>query len=171
MRRESFDWRRKRWLYCFAGQRGPQQANVLKTVLPLEGIRRWLEWNIESQRRIRVEASLHCLSKLVFSGPQDWFWWSSFFPEWRMLHQVVFHLLGVLVLQKGSKYCHVYSLSRTRMLLQVCTNPPWSLYPLPSLISNCPLECREGPGGWGYALKTRNGGHRKACVPRSPPGH
>ena len=103
MWRESFDWRRKRWLYCFAGQRGPQQANVLKTVPPLEGIRRWLEWNIESQRRIRVEASLHCLSKLVFSGPQDWFWWSSFFPEWRMLHQVVFHLLGVLVLQKGSK--------------------------------------------------------------------
>jgi len=31
-----------REVYCFARQRGPQQANALKTVLPLEGFRRWL---------------------------------------------------------------------------------------------------------------------------------
>ena len=54
---------------------GSQQANALKTVLPLEGIRRWFyslgvgetvpikrEWKTGLQIRIRVEASLRCLS-------------------------------------------------------------------------------------------------------------
>ena len=57
------------------GKGGSQQANALKTVLPLEGIRRWFyslgvgetvpikrEWKIGLQIRIRVEASLRCLS-------------------------------------------------------------------------------------------------------------
>ena len=33
--------KKKQLLYCFAGQRGPQLANDLKTVPPSEGVRRW----------------------------------------------------------------------------------------------------------------------------------
>ena len=53
------------------------------------------------------------------------------------------------------------------------TVPPLSLYPLPFLISNClnlPLGTQRRPWRLSEAhfLKTRNGGHRKAFVPRSP---
>ena len=38
-RRQSFAWSRKEYLYCFAGQRGSQWANALKTVCPnLQGL-------------------------------------------------------------------------------------------------------------------------------------
>ena len=50
-----------------------------------------------------MEASLHCLSKLVFSGPQDWFWGPPSSLNEECLIKLFFHLLGVLVLQKGSK--------------------------------------------------------------------
>ena len=32
--------------------------------------------------------------KAGIQQPQDWFWWSSFFPEKRMLHQVVVSFVG-----------------------------------------------------------------------------
>ena len=55
------------------------------------------------------------------------------------------------------------------------TVPPLSLHPLPSLLSNClnlPLGTQGRP--WRLSevhfLRTRNGGHRKAFVPRSPTG-
>ena len=55
------------------------------------------------------------------------------------------------------------------------TVPPWSLHPLPSLISSClnlPLETQGR--SWrlkeAHFLKIRNGEHRKAFVLRSPTG-
>ena len=56
------------------------------------------------------------------------------------------------------------------------TVPPLSLHPLPSLASNC-LNLSPGTQGrsWWlnegmHFLRTRNGGDRKALVPRSPTG-
>ena len=49
--------------------------------------------------------------------------------------------------------------------------PPWSLHPLPSLMSSClnlPFDSGKVLEAVVYSLKTSNGGHRKACVPRSP---
>ena len=65
----------------------------------------------------------------------------TFSLECRRLHQVVniVHLLG-LVLQKSSKILLCVSLGGNQDLPQA---PPWSLHPLPSLISSCltcPLE-------------------------------
>ena len=45
--------------------------------------------------------------------------------------------------RKGQRYCYVYSLRMNQdpaPRLHYCflTAPPWSLHPLPSLISNCP---------------------------------
>ena len=54
-------------LLCQA--KGATEPNALKTVPPLEGVRRWLV-SLRSGIRSRVEASGHCLLKLVFSGPR-----------------------------------------------------------------------------------------------------
>ena len=77
--------------------------------------------------------------------------------------------LGVLVLQKNSRYCYVYSLRRNQdpaPRLHYCflIAPPLSLYSLPSLIRNC-LNLPFGTQGRlrrlneAYFLQTRNGGH------------
>ena len=91
----------------------------------------------------------------------------------------IFHLLGVLVLRESSRYCHVYPLRGNQdpgPRLQYClwTASPLSLCPLPSLISDC-LNLPFGTQGrsWRlkpYSLQARNGGCRKASVPRSPTG-
>ena len=85
----------------------------------------------------------------------------TFFLEWRMLHQVVniFHLLGVLVLQKSSKillclYLEMEpgSFPKAALLFLPCVTPPLCysshIHSLPWLITvwTCPLELREGHG-------------------------
>ena len=51
--------------------------------------------------------------------------------------------------------------------------PPWSLPPLPSLGEE-PAPGNSGkvlePQREAHFLRTRNGGHRKACMPSSPTG-
>ena len=51
------------------------------------------EWKIGPQIRIGVEASLHCFSKLVFSGPRTG---PGGLPSFWKLECSNFHLLGVL---------------------------------------------------------------------------
>ena len=75
--------------------------------------------------------------------------------------------------------CSVHSLRRNQDLvprLRDCllTAPPWSLQPLPALMSNL-LTLLFGTQGGSWRLKPipqkqEMGGHRKACVPRSPAG-
>ena len=77
----------------------------------------------------------------------------------------IFHLVGALVLQKSAKVLFCVSLEGSQdpaPRLHCCflTALPWSLHPLPSLISNC-LNLHFG---------TQGRGHRKAFVPRSPTG-
>ena len=76
MWRQSFGWRRKRELYCFARQRRPQQANTLKIVHPWErlgncfiilGVENRARCVCEGEMRIRIEVSLHYFSKLMLS--------------------------------------------------------------------------------------------------------
>ena len=65
--------------------------------------------------------------------------------------------------------------SAPRLCYCCLTVPPWSWHSLPSLISsywNRPLGTQERPRrpNEAHFLKTRNGGHRKAFLPRSPTG-
>ena len=90
------------------------------------------------------------------------------------------YLLGGLVLQKNSKILlSIFLEEGPRLCPQSCTiiswlTPPCSLHPLPSLSSNCLNLSFGAQGRWWrlkfFFLKTRNGGYRKACVPRSPTG-
>ena len=49
----SFFFLKEKTLYLFAKQRGPQQANAIKTMLPLEGIMKWF-FSLSSGIRIRA---------------------------------------------------------------------------------------------------------------------
>ena len=81
------------------------------------------------------------------------------------------------MLQKGSKILLCIFLEgepkdpAPRLPYCLLATPPWSLHPLSSLVSNCPLELREVTEAETYSLKARNGGPRKACIPRSLTGH
>ena len=60
---------RNKWLFLLCRAK---EDNALKTALLWErtgGVLIVLEWKIRPQIRIRVDASLHSSSKLVFSGP------------------------------------------------------------------------------------------------------
>ena len=112
---------------------------------------------------------------------QDWVWLSSFLLERRMLHQGVntFHLLGGLVLQKGSKIllcifleedpgsCPKAALLSIDGSSLVSVSPPFQVEQLfePALWTSGKVTEAEA-----YSRKTRNGGHSKACIPRSPIG-
>ena len=101
-------------------------------------------------------------------------WW-SFLNEEFFIN--IFHLLGILVLQKGSKILLCIFLEKEpdpgpKLHYCFCSSPVSAT--LPSLISNC-LNLPFGTQGKVleaevYSLKIRYGGHRKACVPRSPTG-
>ena len=75
-------------------------------------------------------------------------------------------------------HCYVYPLRGTqdpvpRLCCCCLSLPPLSLPPLPSLLSNCRnLPIATQGRSWrlneAHFLKTRNGGHGKAFVPRSP---
>ena len=87
--RESLEWSRKEWLYCFARQRGLQWASVLKTVYPNPG---------EDQGACRA-----CIPAIQGSSLR----WASIVlnrTTWRVLQVVnIFYLEGVLILQKSPK--------------------------------------------------------------------
>lgn len=99
--------------------------------------------------------------------PQDGCWWlSSFLNEEGFIQQVL-HLSGVLLLQKGSKTLLGTLLEgepgpAPRLHAGLSTAPPWPLCPLPSPMSNCPLELRAGHRGRGVFPENSNGGPRKA---------
>ena len=68
-----------------------------------------------------------------------------------MLRQVVFPFVGGFE-HKGSKILlHIFPGEEPgpapRLHYSLLTVPPWSLHPLPSLISSRLLELREGHGG------------------------
>ena len=87
-------------------------------------------WGVEIslQIRIRVEARVHCFSKLVFSGPKAGPGGPPFWNE-----ECCLLLLGVLVLQKSWQMEEEPGSCPKAVL----TAPARSLHPLPSLISNC----------------------------------
>ena len=67
-----------------------------------------------------------------------------------MLHQVILPFDGGLSSAERLEDIVMYVLSggpTPRLHCCLLTAPPWSLHPLPSLISNCLLELREGHGG------------------------
>ena len=159
--------KKERRLYCFLGQRRPQEANALKTVPPLGENGKWssrLGVKIGPWIRIRVGQARILLPSWYFA---DWFWWFFLLPEGRRLRQAayIFHLLGVSVWQKNSNLSLCVSLEDPAPRLHCCflTAPPRSL---PPLMSNC----LDLPGTQGRLqrlkeacfLQTRNGGHRKA---------
>ena len=68
-----------------------------------------------------------------------------------------FHLLGVLVLQKNSKILLCIFLEEEpgpalSLHCGLLTAPPWSLHPLPSLISNC-MNLPFGTQGRSWRLR------------------
>ena len=121
-------------------------------------------------------------SELAFRGSSGGPWdyhTMIFLLEWRMLHQVVniFHLLGGLVLQKSSKILLCVSLEAEpgpapRLHHCFLTLPPWSLPFQTRLVWTCPLELREGHGGWMKLIsyKQEMGDPERLFVPRSPTG-
>ena len=138
----------------------------------------FIVWGVDLglQTRIWVEASLHCLSKLVFSGPRTG---SGGPPSWneKSFIKWFFHLLGTSVLQKGSKtlFCIFLKEEPERCFKaallcldgssQVSASPPFPDEQLPFGNSGKGMEAEA------YSLKTSNGGQGKACVPGSPTGH
>ena len=69
----------------------------------------------------------------------------------------IFQLLGGLILQKSSKILSCVSLegepgSYPRLRYYLLTAPPWSLHPLPSLMSDS-LNLPFGPQGRSWSLK------------------
>ena len=99
---------------------------------------------IGPQIRIRVEVRSHCFSKLVFSGPRTD---PSFSQNEECFIKYCFHLLGALVLQNSKILLSIFLEEgpgpAPRLHYCLLTATPWSLHPLLSLISNCPLELRE----------------------------
>ena len=97
--------------------------------------------------RIRVEASLHCFSKLVSTGPRTLV---VLLPGKKTDHRVVLPFVcGVLVLQKESKILlHVFLEEEAgpcpkAALLSLDCSSLVSASP-PSQISHCPLKLGEG---------------------------
>ena len=114
---------------------------------------------------------MHCPSEVVFHGPRTVsggppsFWNEECVIKW------FFHLLGVLFCRKAQSSCSVCSLRRNQDLPQGCTIVSWLLLPglcIPSLPRSATALWNSGKvmEAEACSLKTRNGGHRKACVPR-----
>ena len=99
------------------------------------------EWKIGPQIRIRVDASLHSSSKLVFSGPGT----GSGDPPSFWKEECCIKLLTTLICwrfqfcRKAQRY-YVYSLRRNQDSAPrhycLLAAPPWSWHSIPSLISN-----------------------------------
>ena len=92
MQRRDFWAKEKKMALLLCQAKRPWQANVLNTEAPLEGLR----GSLGSGIRIRAIGKNQGRGKLALflikAGvwwPQDWFRWSSFFLDWRVLHQVV----------------------------------------------------------------------------------
>ena len=79
-----------------------------------------------------------------------------------------------IVLQKGSKILlRIFLELRNqdpapRLYYCLLTSPPQFLHPLPSLISNCPLELREGHRGWKLCPKNKKWRTQKSLCAQEP---
>ena len=159
-------------MFCLA--KGPEQGNVLRIMPLLERFREcFILWGVETRAsdKHQCRGKLVLSSKLVFSGAQDWLWLSSCFLEWRILHQVVLPFVGVLDLQKDSKillciFLKVKKDHAPRQHYCLFTASPWFLHPLPSLISNFPLEVN-----WELLPKNKKWRTWKTCMTWRPIGH
>ena len=98
-----------------------------------------------------------------------------------MLHQVlnIFHLLGILVLQKSSKILLCVSLEvepgpcpKPALLCPDCSSLVSASPPFPDqqLFESALWNSGKVMEAGVYSLQTRNTGHRKDSVPRSPTG-
>ena len=138
-------------MLCQAKEGHKQTNNALKTVPSLGEIRRWFyslgSGKIGPQIRIRAEASLCCFSKLVFSSPRTG-------P-------------GGSPSSSSSSFSWGFEFCRKAQNIVIFI-PPWSLNPLISLISNCPLELREGHGGWNSFPKHKKWGAQKGSCVQEP---
>jgi len=138
MQRQSLGKReKKKNLYCFARQRRPQQANALKTVPSTGRLGRGFivsEWKIGPQIRVKGRG------KLAFFFKEEWC---------LVAPGLVLVSSSLVVICWGFQFCrstqrshYVYRLRGNqdpapRLPSCLLTAPPWSLHPLPSLMSNC----------------------------------
>ena len=137
------------------------------------------EWKIGQQIRIRVGTT--CILQSWCLVTWDWFWWSSFFLEWRIPHQVVniSHFLGILVAEKLKNIVVCIPWGTNRILPQGCTIVSWLLLPcfcIPFLSWSATVNPSLGTQGrpWKlndtHFLKTRNEGQRRVLCPGAPQG-
>ena len=118
---------------------------------------------------------MHCLSKLVFSGPRTGSAGPP--PSWNedASSGSSSFCWGFQFCRKNQSYCSVYSLRRSQdpaLRLHYCVlmAPPWSLPP-PFPDEQLPFgNSGKGMEAEAHSLKTSNGGRGKACVPGSPIG-
>ena len=178
--RQSFGWSRKKNCFALQGKEWSQWANVSKPCVPTWGLVR--SFIVMVQRRCNQHVDILLIG----------WWWgnrgstsSTFWlqPIWGLLacgqHTVNFlHLLEVSVPAEQLRdifMCIPWVGTRTRS--QNCTIVSW-LFPclcIPSLpwlatVWTCPLELREGHGGWNLFPTNKKLGtqQRKALVPGSP---
>ena len=132
------------------------------------GLRVW-EWQIGPQIRIRVQASLHSLSKLMLSIPRTGSGGPSFLNEECFID--ILHLMGgfsSVELKDIVMYIPWGGTRTPRVHYCLLTAPPWSLHPLPSLISNCLNSGKVEEAEWGLFPK-KQWGDSLLC-PRVPQG-
>ena len=163
--RQGFAWSRKEQLYCFARQRGTQWAIALKTLCPNLGdlVMSFIAMvqGVGLLIRIRVCAG-PAFIPLIW--PQVVSWWASVVLT---LSKVVniFHLLGVLVLQKSSKILLRLSLEvepgpcpQAALLFLDCFS---LVFESLAAVWTCPLELTEGHGGWSLFPTNKKWGAQK----------
>lgn len=122
--------------------------------------------------RTRVEASVHCFSKLMFRWSQHWFWCSFFWNEECYID--IFHLLGFWLCGRTQRYIRRNLDPARRLHSCLWTAPSRSLHPLPSLRSNClnlPFGPQESSGRLNEAcFLKKKWGTQTRLVPRRPQG-
>ena len=103
--------------------------------------------------------------------------WTEYLPFVRDFSSAAKSLQSCLTLcdprdgsRRAQRYYYMHLLKSTKTLPQGCTTVSWLRLPLPWLatVPVCPLELREGHGGW--SLFPRNRGYRKSSEPRSSTG-
>ena len=127
MRRQFWVKEKKNSLVAFPGKGGGvQQTNALKTLppQPRKGLRGgFTAWGVENRSigKDQVEASLHCFSELVFSGPRTG---SGGPPSSRnedASSSSSSICWGFSFCGKAQRHCYAHSLRRNQDLPQGCT--------------------------------------------------
>ena len=174
MWRESFGWRKNKitLLLCQAKEATAGECPKDCALLWERREDSFIVWErkIEPLIKIRVDASFHSSSKLEFSGTRTG---SGGLPLW-------FSLLGGLVLEKSSKILLCIFLEeepgpcpKAALLFLDCFSSLHFCIPsLPWLATawTCPLELREGHGGWNSFPKNKKWGIQKDLCPEASQG-